>query len=31
MLGLSATHWDDCLRHLHEAQPTIAAFVGAIH
>ncbi|MEF8702059.1 MAG: HDOD domain-containing protein [Candidatus Accumulibacter sp. UW26] len=31
ILGLRATHWDDCLRHLHEARPTIAAFVGAIH
>ena len=30
-LNLSPKIWDDCLRHLREAQPNIEAFVGAIH
>lgn len=30
-LGFDPTHWDDCLLHLHDAQATIEAFVGAIH
>ncbi|MBL8393597.1 MAG: HDOD domain-containing protein [Candidatus Accumulibacter sp.] len=29
-IGLDSTHWNDCLRHLQEAQATINGFVGAI-
>ncbi|MCP5228660.1 HDOD domain-containing protein [Accumulibacter sp.] len=29
-LALTPQHWDDCLQHLHEAQPNIEGFVGAI-
>jgi len=31
LLGFNKRQWDECLRHLADARPTIDAFVGALH